>query len=73
MLKKMQAKGFIKLIANATDRRIKKVKLTEKGSTLKIAAQKVRDQLQQAHQPMLSDTELQQLNDLLDKLKAGLL
>ncbi|PIE48064.1 MAG: hypothetical protein CSA42_00695 [Gammaproteobacteria bacterium] len=69
----MQAKGFIKLIANATDRRIKKVKLTEKGSTLKIAAQKVRDQLQQAHQPMLSDTELQQLNDLLDKLKAGLL
>ncbi len=73
MLKKMIDKGLLERVACDIDRRIKKVKLTEKGVALKVAAQQVRDQLRQAHQPTLSDKELQQLNDLLDKLKAGLL
>ncbi len=73
MLKKMIDKGLLERIACDMDRRIKKVKLTEKGVALKDSAQKVRKKLQQTHQPTLSDTELQQLIDLLDKLKAGLL
>ncbi len=72
MLKKMIGKGLIESVASDMDKRIKKIKLTKKGSTLKVVAQKVRDNLQQARQPTLSDTELQQLIDLLDKLKNSL-
>ncbi len=72
MLKKMRSKGVIELSTSQTDRRVKKVVLTEKGAALKATTQKARDEFRQTQQPVLTDAELQQLTDLLDKLKAGL-
>ncbi len=72
MLKKMQAKGFIELIASATDKRMKKVKLSDKGIKLQALAQREREQLQQEKQS-LNEEEFQQLITLLDTLKAGLI
>ncbi len=73
MLKKMQAKGFIDLVASTTDKRMKKVKLSDKGQQLQAVAQSERQQLQQAQQQSLNEEEFQQLIALLDKLKAGLI
>ncbi len=73
MLKKMQAKGLIDLVASVTDKRMKKVKLTSAGTELKSRAQQEKDKLQQTQEPTLSDSEIQQLTDLLDKLKNGLI
>ncbi len=73
MLKKMRDKGVIELLASPTDKRMKKVKLSDAGTRLKDHAQQERQQLLQTHQPSLSLAELQQLMNLLDKLKAGLL
>ncbi len=73
MLKKMCNKNLIKLAVSDTDKRMKKVKLTDKGSKLKVTAQKERDKLQKEQNQLLSEAEFQQLINLLDKLKADLL
>ncbi len=72
MLKKIQAKGFIDLVASTSDKRMKKVKLSHTGNQLKAIAQFERQQLQQEQQQSLSDEEFNQLIKLLDKLKLGL-
>ncbi len=71
MLKKMCDKGFIKMVISDTDKRMKKIKLTAKGTQLKAVAQKERNALPQ--EQILSKEEVQQLTQLLDKLKSGLI
>ncbi|MBR0572624.1 MULTISPECIES: MarR family winged helix-turn-helix transcriptional regulator [Pasteurellaceae] len=73
MLKKMCDKNLITLISSDTDKRIKKVKLTDKGLKLKVIAQKEREKIQQEQKQILSETEYQQLIYLLDKLKSDLI
>ncbi len=71
MLKKMVAKNLIELIVTSNDRRMKKVKLTDKGQALQATAEKEKLQLQ-CQQPLdLEDDEISQLFTLLDKLKAN--
>ncbi len=73
MLKKMCDKNLIKLAVSNTDKRMKKVKLTDKGSKLKAIAQKERDKLQKEQKQPFSEAEFQQLINLLDKLKSEII
>ncbi|MDP8052416.1 MULTISPECIES: MarR family winged helix-turn-helix transcriptional regulator [Pasteurellaceae] len=73
MLKKMCDKNLITLIVSDTDKRMKKVKLTDKGIKLKILAQKERDKIRQEQTQALTETEYQQLVFLLDKFKSDLI
>ncbi|MDP8033687.1 MarR family transcriptional regulator [Pasteurella atlantica] len=73
MLKKMCDKNLITLIVSDTDKRMKKVKLTDKGIKLKILAQKERDKIRQEQTQALTETEYQQLIFLLDKFKSDLI
>ncbi len=72
MLKKMVDKQFIEMIVSSTDRRKKTIQLTHKGKKLKTAAQVEKKKLQEENQSNLTDKEYNQLIELLDKLKAGL-
>ncbi|MDP8162374.1 MarR family transcriptional regulator [Pasteurella skyensis] len=72
MLKKMCDKNLITLIVSDTDKRMKKVKLTDKGIKLKEIVQKEREKAQQEQEKRLTEEEYQQLVFLLDKFKSGL-
>ncbi|MDG6882445.1 Organic hydroperoxide resistance transcriptional regulator [Phocoenobacter uteri] len=73
MLKKMCDKNLITLVVSETDKRMKRVKLTEKGAKLKEIVQKEREKAQQEQNKLLTEDEFQQLVFLLDKFKSGLI
>ncbi len=73
MLKKMCDKNLITLAVSDTDKRMKKVKLTEKGIKLKEIVQKEREKVQQEQKKSLTEEEFKQFIFLLDKFKSGLI
>ncbi len=73
MLKKMVDKNMVQLIAEQTDRRSKRVKLTDMGRALQTQTQIEKCTLQETYKNILEEKELSQLLLLLDKLKEGLI
>ncbi len=73
MLKKMCDKNLITLIVSDTDKRMKKVKLTDKGNKLKEIVQKEREKVLQEQKKSLTEEEFKQFIFLLDKFKSGLI
>ncbi len=72
MLKKMVDKGMVQLIAEQTDRRSKRVQLTDLGRALQAQTYIEKCKLQETYKSILEEEELSQLLSLLDKLKGGL-
>lgn len=71
ILKKLVAKDVIVLLAAEHDKRVKLVKLTDKGRTMESDAADIPNQLR-CQFPDFSDAEIRQLVLLLDKLNSNL-
>ncbi len=72
ILKKLVQKGLLQLSSSKQDKRVKLVKLTEAGTKMEAKAESIPKQLR-CQFPELSDSEINQLTTLLDKLNSSLL
>lgn len=67
MLKKLESKGLLQVVKDESDKRAKRVLLTQKGKDAKTTAEQVPKQMLCKLQGMTTE-ESRQLKDLLDKL-----
>jgi len=72
ILKKLQVKSLLTLTGSEQDKRLKNVKLTAQGLSLKVLALEIPAKLK-CRAPSLTDEDLQTFSQLADKLNADLL
>ncbi len=73
ILKKMCNKEVISMVTNQSDKRIKQVQLTARGSIMKQVMEQEKAKFKESYKQVLTEKEFSDLLVLLKKLKSGLL